>query len=325
MGRQLAARLVAAGARTTLLNRGGHDDGLGERVERLIADRGTDAFDAALAGRSFDAVVDFAGYQGHELERAVRVLEGRIGHYVFVSTGQVYLVREGAPSPAREEDVEGPLVPEPDHPIDREGWAYGVGKREAEAVLARAFDEKRFPATRVRIPMVHGPSDPYRRVERVIARVLDGGPVLAPRASAVVRHVHGPTVASLLVSMLGDPRTVGEAWNLAPAEPTTVRGFLQRIARHLGSEARVVPVDDAALAREGLRAEDVCPIGGRWMSVLDPSRAARRLGLTHPPVDEWLPGVVDSVLAAPVAEPLADLAHRERERRVAEVSLGSAV
>ncbi|AKF10060.1 NAD-dependent epimerase/dehydratase family protein [Sandaracinus amylolyticus] len=314
MGRQLAARLVAHGVRTTLLNRGTHDDGLGASVTRLVADRTDERFDRALAGRRFDAVIDFAGYTGDDLTRAVRVLEGRVGHYLFVSTGQVYLVREGCPSPSREEDADGPLIAQPEDALDREEHAYGVGKREAEAVLARAHHESGFPATCVRIPMVHGPGDPHRRIERVIARVLDGGPVLAPRAHATVRHVHAPTIASMLVSMIGARRTIGRAYNVAPSEPTTVGAFLGRIVRHLGSDAPVVPVDDVMLARYGLRAEDVCPIGGRWMSVLDPTRAVRELGLVHPPADAWLPGVIDAVIATMGREPLAELAHRDRER-----------
>ncbi|UJR86518.1 NAD-dependent epimerase/dehydratase family protein [Sandaracinus amylolyticus] len=262
-------------------------------------------------------MIDFAGYTADDLARAVRVLSGRVGHYLFVSTGQVYLVREGCPSPSREEDADGPLVAPPEHPFDREEYEYGIGKREAEGVLARAHQDTGFPATCVRIPMVHGPNDPHRRIERVIARVLDGGPVLAPRPHATVRHVHGPTIASMLVSMIGVRRMMGRAFNVAPSEPTTVCAFLERIVRHLGSDAPVVPVDDAVLASSGLRAEDVCPIGGRWMSVLDPARAVRELGLVHPPADVWLPGVIDAVLATMGREPLPDLAHRDRERAVA--------
>src|SRR5439155_1520681 len=108
---------------------GSRPDPFGARVERLRGDRATADFDRALAGRGFDAVVDFAAFVRAEAERAARVLGGRVGHYVMISSGQVYLVRAGAPSPAREEDYDGPLLPEPPPGTrDHDEWAYGMGK-----------------------------------------------------------------------------------------------------------------------------------------------------------------------------------------------------
>lgn len=311
VGRQLAHRLVARGDRVTLLNRGSRDDGLGDRVERLIADRTTDAFDAALAGRRFDAVVDFAAFVGADVERARRVLEGSVGHYVFIGTGQVYLVREGCPTPSRETDYEGPVMARPAEPAEHWDWEYGVGKRAAEDVLAGA---RSFPSTRIRIPMVHGPGDPYRRIERIAARCLDGGPLLVPRADATIRHVYGPSLAGFLADHLGDSRTFGRAFNVAMGDTLSVRDLMARIAQRLGSRAALVPVGEAELGAAGLRAEQVSPFGGRWMSLVDPSLAERELGLAHPPIDAWLPALVDHVLATHTADPPLDLAHRPRER-----------
>ena len=77
MGRFLAARLVARGDRVTLFNRGTRPDPFGDRVERL------------LGWRTFDAVVDMIGYVSRDVERAIDIFAGRVGHYLFVSTGQV--------------------------------------------------------------------------------------------------------------------------------------------------------------------------------------------------------------------------------------------
>ena len=194
VGRQLAHRLVMRGDRVTLLNRGTLDDGLGDDVERLVADRTTDAFDRALVGRRFDAAIDFAAYDASHVERAVRVLDGRVGHYVFVSSGQVYLVREGCPKPSREEDAEGPAVAAPADSRYRAGWEYGIGKREAEAVLARAFERTAFPATRLRIPVVHGPGDPQKRIAEVVERLRRDRPMVraSPSNDAKIDAIVGP-------------------------------------------------------------------------------------------------------------------------------------
>ena len=92
----------------TLFNRGTLPDTLGERVERLRGDRTTADFERLLAGRSFDAAVDFAAYDGPDGQRAADVLGGRVSHYVVISTGQVYLVREGCPRPAARATTTGP-------------------------------------------------------------------------------------------------------------------------------------------------------------------------------------------------------------------------
>lgn len=318
VGRQLAHQLVARGDRVTLLNRGSLDDGLGDLVERLLVDRRTDALDAALSGRRFDVVIDFAAFNGEDVERIQRVIGARIGRYVLVSSGQVMLVREGCPTPAREEDYDGPLMPAPDDARDRAEWDYGMGKRSCEDAITSGSLADR--AVRVRVPVLHGPGDPYRRLERLVARMLDGGPILVPRADAIVRHVYGPWLARFLVDRLDHPRLLG-AIHVAPVETTTVREMIERVATLVGAPARRVPVETSALSLHGLRAEDVGPFGGRWASVLDPSRAVRELGLEHPPLDAWLPGAVHAVLAHHASEPPADLAHRARELVLAEALL----
>ena len=73
----MAARRRAA-TRSTLFNRGTLPDTLGARVERLRGDRTTADFERLLSGRSFDAAVDFAAYDGTDGRRAAEVLGGRV-------------------------------------------------------------------------------------------------------------------------------------------------------------------------------------------------------------------------------------------------------
>jgi nucleoside-diphosphate-sugar epimerase len=129
MGLRLAWRLIAGGHQVTLLNRGTHPDPFRDRVTRLRADRTGPEFARVLAGLSFDAAVDFAAYTRADGEGAVAALGGRVGHYLMISTGQVYLVRaDPVPGPAREEDYDGAVMEAfpPGH-RDRGDWEYGVG------------------------------------------------------------------------------------------------------------------------------------------------------------------------------------------------------
>ncbi|HEY6178499.1 MAG TPA: hypothetical protein VIX73_28795 [Kofleriaceae bacterium] len=128
LGRGLVWQLLCRGHRVTLVNSGRLPDPFGERVERIHVDRSTDAFDRALAGRTFDRAVDLAGRHEHE----------------------------SCPWPARETDYDGATMSAPPSPADHDDWAYGIGKRGAEDVLAAATS---LPTTRLRIPMVNAQRD----------------------------------------------------------------------------------------------------------------------------------------------------------------------
>ncbi|MBI2899600.1 MAG: epimerase [Planctomycetes bacterium] len=305
VGYSLTWRLLAAGHRVTLFNRGTIPDPFGDRVARLRGDRTRDPLPEAR----FDGVVDFAAYDARAARQALGL---NAGHTVFISSGAVYLVREGCPSPARENDYDGPLLARPDAPEDVEEWEYGMGKRACEDVLAGSA------ATRIRIPMVNSERDPYRRIEGYLWRILDAGPVLLPNAGGhVARHVYGPTVAEAIAGMLGDRRTFGQAYNLAQDETPTLFELVRMLCEILGAPARIVPAPAALLDQEGIRPDAISPFSTGWMSNIDPARAKSELGFRHPPLREYLSRIVASFLAHPPAGPPKDYAMRTRERELA--------
>jgi nucleoside-diphosphate-sugar epimerase len=314
LGHELALRLVAAGHSVTLFNRGTLQDALGDRVERLRGDRTSPDFERQLAGRSFDAAVDFAAFDGADGRRAAEVLGGRVGHYVVVSTGQVYLVRESCPRPARESDYDGPVMPEPADPYDKGQWDYGVKKRALEDALARAWETHRFPATRLRIPMVSGERDHFRRIERYLWRMLDGGPLLLPGGGGhATRHVYSGAVVKAILGLLGNSSCFGRSYNLAQDETPTLAELLQALAAALGVRARLEDVSHEAVRAAGIDALVMSPFSGRWMSFIDPGLAKAELGFRHEPLASYLDKIVTSFLAHPPAEPPPGYEHRAAE------------
>jgi nucleoside-diphosphate-sugar epimerase len=311
-------RLLAAGHRVTLLNRGTRPDPFGDRVERLRADRRSEHFAAVLKERRFDAAVDFAAYTGPEARTLVDVLgRGEIGHYVMISTGQVYLVRQNCPSPAKETDYDGPVRPEPSDPHDREDWIYGVDKRAAEDVIAAACVNG-FPATRLRIPMVNGERDHFRRIESYLWRILDGGPILLPEGgTARCRHIYGFAIADTLCRLLGNSATFGQVYNLCQNEEPTLAELVALLAKLLGSTPRLLPVPNATLAAHGLRPIDVSPFSDPWMSRLDPAKAKTELGFEHEPLERYLQKIVASFLSHVPPTPPDNYVHRVQELQIA--------
>jgi len=247
--------------------------------------------------------VDFAAYDGPDGRRAAEVLGGRVSHYVVISTGQVYLVRDKCPRPARETDYDGPVMPEPASTFDRGQWEYGVKKRGLEDALAEAWKTTRFPSTRLRIPMVNGERDHFRRLERYLWRMLDGRPVLLPDGGdRVTRHVYSGSVVKAILALLGRADTHGQAYNLAQDETPTLRELLSLVAERLGAPARLVDVPAARVRAAGLDPLLLSPFSGTWMSFLDPARAKEALGFRHEPLGSYLDKIVTSFLAHPRAE-----------------------
>lgn len=140
---------MEAGHHVIVFNRGQTPDELPADVTRLHGDRSDPTQLAqALGSRSFDAVVDTTLYNGITARAIAQLLDGRVGHYLCLSTGQVYLVRRGLQRPFAEEHYEGPLTDAPAPGTrDDEEWLYGVEKRHAEDALAHAWDTRRFPYT----------------------------------------------------------------------------------------------------------------------------------------------------------------------------------
>jgi nucleoside-diphosphate-sugar epimerase len=319
VGCLLVWRLLAAGHRVTIFNRGTRPDPFGQRVERLHADRTSTEFGRLLRGRRFDAVVDFAAYQAHEVLQVIDVFGGgAVGHYILISTGQVYLVRQDCPMPATEDDYLGPLIAEPADRYDHEDWLYGIGKRNAEDVLADAWVTHGFASTRLRLPMVNGERDHFRRIESYLWRILDGGPILLPDGgTARCRHVYGFAAAQAISRLLGNAATFGQAYNLCQDEEPTLAELIGLLAAEVGAPARLVDVSAEQLEAQGLRPIQVSPFSDRWMSRLDPSRAKVELGFQHEPLELCVSKIVCSLLSHFPPAPPENYVHRPQELELA--------
>ncbi len=330
-------RCVARGDEVTLLNRGNLPDpfsGLPEgmravhsRVRRVRADRRSAEAWRALEGERFDATIDFAAFDAADVRGVVEGLGERAGHYVFISTGQVYLVREGLTlrgEGAREEDYEGPLMARPatGSPDLRE-WLYGVEKRAAEDELVKAAAREGFRSTRLRLPMINGERDHLRRIERYLWRILDGGPVILPDGGGErARHVYSGDVAALVTRVLdeGTAATATRAWNVCQDEVPSVFELVGMLIERMGAPDRRVSVPRARMETElAAQASEFSPFSQRWMSFLDPARVKRELGFKHRPLGVYLDSIVASFLAhPPAAPPESYLRLRERELALVE-------
>jgi nucleoside-diphosphate-sugar epimerase len=237
----------------------------------------------------------------------------------MVSTGQVYLVRSSCPEPARETDYDGPLLPSPNDPSDFDEWSYGIGKRDAEDSLVRAWETDGFPSTRLRIPMVNGERDHFRRIESYLWRILDGGPIILPDGGdQPTRHVYGGSVVQAILGVMSNLVSSGQVYNLAQDETPTLAELVTLLAEIVGASPRLAPIPGSVLELVGLDPAVISPFSGRWMSFIDPSKAKQELGFRHEPLRRYLEKVVNVFLNAPPDQPPANYASRAAEIALAD-------
>lgn len=323
LGPDIVKCLLEEGYEVTVFNRGITPDELPGSVERLRGDR-RDAVQlgAALGRREFDFVIDTAIYTGAEAQAVVQVLMGRVGHYIFLSTGQVYLVRAGLQRPFKEDDYQGQLISEPAHSevTDYNNWRYGFDKREAEDVFARVWEETRFPYTSLRLPMVHSERDHYHRLQNYIARIQDGGPILIPHDQELpVRHVYGQDVVQAIKRAAHSNTARGRAFNIGQDETLSLDQFLRALAGFLNRPLRTMRVPREQLEQNNLL-PDCSPFSGKWMSSLDNSLSKTALGMRYTPVEIYLERLV-SHFSRRSAQDVPGYESREKELALATASL----
>lgn len=301
LGHLLVLGLLQGGHHVTVFNRGQTPDTLPPEVERLRGDRSIpEQLRQALTGRSFDTVVDTTLYNGTDATAVAELLDGRTGHYVFLSTGQVYLPRLGLQRPYKEEDYDGPLMDAltPESP-NYEQWRYGFEKRQAEDALTRAWETRRFPFTSLRMPTVNSERDPSGRLYGYLLRLKDGGPVLVPTGPQVpVRHVYGRDVVAAILTLLRAGPGRGRAYNISQDETVSLREFLELLAHTAGYELRLAFLDRGLLEARGLL-PDCSPFSGLWMSALDNRRSKEELGIQYTPLPVYLQRLVAHYEASP--------------------------
>jgi nucleoside-diphosphate-sugar epimerase len=295
LGPSIVHALLQRGYEVAVFNRGQTRDDLPEEVERLRGDRThAEQLKQGLGGREFDLVIDTTLYTGAEAESAAELFTGKVGRYIFLSTGQVYLVRVGAERPYKEDDYAGPVMPEPSKAdvSEYENWRYGFDKRAAEDVFAGAWTKDKFPFTSLRLPMVNSERDHYDRIYGYFLRIQDEGPILIPdEDGAPVRHVYGEDVVQAILRLAESDKGKGCAYNIGQDETLSLTQFLELLAETMHCPLKVVRVPREELDREGLLPH-CSPFSGKWMSSLENARSKAELGMEYTPVAAYVKKLV---------------------------------
>src|SRR5581483_5040073 len=196
-------------------------------------------------------------------------------------------------------------------------WLYGFDKRIAEDVFSRAWAEKKFPFTSLRLPMVNSERDHHDRIYGYFLRLQDNGPIVIPEGEGLpVRHVYGEDVVQVIMKLAGSDVGKGRAYNIGQDETVTLQQFLEMLAELMHRQLKIVQVQRVELERQGLL-PDCSPFSGKWMSSLDNARSKAELGITYTPMRDYLKKLVSYYQTASARE-IAGYIQRAKELELAQ-------
>ncbi|MFD5451301.1 SDR family oxidoreductase [Streptomyces sp. NPDC003470] len=214
VGRAVVEAALGRGWEVTVFHRGRHAAPPG--VRSLHGDRTAPDGLAALAEGTWDAVVDTWSAAPRAVRDAARLLAGRAGRYVYVSSCSVYA---WAPPAGYAEDA--PLVE--GAAADAGQRDYALDKRGAELAVLDAFGVDR--SVLVRSGLILGPYENIGRLPWWLDRVARGGPVLAPGPRDLpLQYVDVRDLAAWALGAV--ERELGGPYNLASAPGHTTTGDL---------------------------------------------------------------------------------------------------
>jgi nucleoside-diphosphate-sugar epimerase len=201
-------------------------------AHRIVADVADEpAVAAALAGRTFDAVVNFVAFEVADVERDLRLFGGRCGQYVFISSASCY--RKPWPRPVTE-----------DVPLENAVWPYAQKKIACEQRLRRVMAEGA-PVTIVRPSLTYDTVIPLPLASwsqwTLADRMLRGRPIVVHGDGTTPFTVtHADDFAVGLIGLLGNAAAAGEAFHVTGDEVQTWDEIHAQVAAAVGVEPSIV-------------------------------------------------------------------------------------
>ena len=258
IGSAVARALASDGRAVVCASRHGP---FGERggIDRLYADRADPAsVRAAIETRRIDTLIDMVAFTTAETERLLAAVDGALGHYVLVSSLDVYRnygllhrTETGKPDP-------GPLTETA--PLRTRLYPYradpprAAGAKDAwlddydKIPVEREVRRMAAPWTILRLPMVYGPGDRQRRFRWAVEPMVAGADTIElPPAwlDWTVTYGYIDNVAAAIATVIGRRDAFRQIFNVTDADPAPHKVWLEHIAWAKGWSGHVKARDDA--------------------------------------------------------------------------------
>jgi len=235
---------IERGMEVTLLNRGIHSARPPAGAHTIAVDiADAPAVSRALAGASFDAVVDWIAFEPAHVERDIAMFRGRTRHYIFISSASAY-----------QKPATHYLITE-STPLANPYWDYSQQKIACEDRLMRAYREEGFPMTIVRPSLTYGETqivlavNSWAKSYTAVDRMRRGKKVIVPGdGSSLWVVTHNTDFAKGLVGLLAREQAIGHAFHITSDEVMCWDQWYTLTAGAAGVEPRLVHIPSDFIA-----------------------------------------------------------------------------
>lgn len=225
---------VAKGMELYLLNRGKAKVGIAG-AHSITGDINRPETLTDLQKHTWDVVVNWIAFTPADIERDLRLFQGKTKQYVFISSASCY-----------QTPLRYPVITE-STPLCNHLWDYSHQKMLCEQRLQRAYAESGFPITIVRpsltydtvIPIAIGGFDKYNTV----ARIKAGKEIIVHGDGTSLWTVtHADDFAKGFVGLLGLFTAIGHAFHITSDEVLSWNMIYTILAEAVGKEAKMVHI-----------------------------------------------------------------------------------
>jgi nucleoside-diphosphate-sugar epimerase len=188
-----------------------------------------------LHDQTFDSVVDWIAFTPSDIERDIRLFTKRTRQFIFISSASAY-----------EKPPQNPIITE-STPLINPYWDYSRNKIACENLLMESFRKTEFPVTIVRpsltydtvVPVAIGGWGCYTFIDRIKKH---GTAIIHGDGSSLWTITHSKDFAKGFVGLLGNPKSIGEAYHITSDEILTWNQIYQYIANAIGVELKSIHI-----------------------------------------------------------------------------------
>jgi nucleoside-diphosphate-sugar epimerase len=251
IGPCVVGRLSGAGHEVVVFHRGQTRAELPVGVRTFLGDRTRIAEHAdTLRGFAPEIVVDMMAMTEDDARGLLETFRGVARRSVVASSGDVY--RAFGVCLGLEPGPVEPVSLIEEAPLRRSLY---IARSQAKGPDDRLHDYEKIhveravlgdpelPGTVLRLPMVHGPGDPYHRLYPYVRRMVDGRPaILLDEALARWRCPRGYVVdvAEAIALAVENDRAAGRVYNVSDPDAPTEAEWVRAIGRAVGWDGEVV-------------------------------------------------------------------------------------
>ena len=240
---EISRLCVRKGWDLTLLNRGRNSALFPDGARLLKADISReDEVRGILADEHWDVVADFIAFTPEQVERDIRLFEGKTSQYFFISSASAY-----------QKPLSSPWITE-GTPLHNPYWEYSRNKAKCEQILREAYDRMNFPVTIIRpshtycersMPVaVHGSCGSFQVLERIRA----GRRIIIPGDGTTLWTLtHSRDFAVAFEGLMGNAHALGETFHITGDESLTWNQIHEIIGAALDREIHAVHIPSETL------------------------------------------------------------------------------